>query len=64
MFKLREAFATHEGSGGKSRSSRNSKLAGNVKTSSRASSKLAGNARTSTAPTSNLRRNSRLSGNV
>ena len=64
MFKLREAFATPAGgTGGGSRKTRGSKLAGNVNTSKTAKSKLAGNTNTSKVPTSR-KKTSRLSGNV
>lgn len=61
---FREVFATSSTGGGGSRTSRGSRLAGNVNTSRTATTRLAGNTRTSTAPTANLRRNSRLAGNV
>ena len=78
MFKLREAFAVGScANGGGSRSSRGSKLAGNVNTSRPAKSKLAGNVNTSRQSRSKLagnvnnskfptsrRRTSKLAGNV
>jgi len=67
MFKLREAFAVSgagcKGGSGGGRSSRGSKLAGNVNQSRPANSRLAGNVNTSRVPTSR-RRTSRLAGNV
>lgn len=67
MFKLREAFAVSgagcKGGSGGGRSSRGSKLAGNVNQSKPAKSKLAGNVKKTRVPTSR-KRTSKLAGNV